>query len=128
MECSDAEPFTPANAGRSPRVSADASGPAWLRSAFDQNILAALVWVGQSLSVPKIFEKDGYMFFFYSNEHRPIHVHVRRGGGEAVFEVENGVELRESQGLKVKELSKAETLAEEHRELIIQKWHEHLNR
>ncbi|MHB1309540.1 MAG: DUF4160 domain-containing protein [Limisphaerales bacterium] len=78
--------------------------------------------------MPKIFEKDGYLFFFYSNEHRPIHVHVRRGGGEAVFVVENGVELRESQGLKVKELSKAETLAEEHRELIIRKWHEHLNR
>ncbi len=68
------------------------------------------------------------MFFFYSNEHRPIHVHVRRGGGEAVFEVETGVELRESQGLKVRELTKAEALAEEHRELIIRKWHEHLNR
>lgn len=84
--------------------------------------------MGQSLRVPKIFEKDGYTFFFYSNEHRPIHVHVRRGSGEAVFEVENGVELRESQGLKVRELSKAEALAEEHRELIIRKWHEHLNR
>jgi hypothetical protein len=97
-------------------------------SGLDQNILAAMAWMGQSSRVPKIFEKDGYLFFFYSNEHRPIHVHVRRGGGEAVFEVENGVELRESQGLKVRELSKAEALAEEHRELIIQKWHEHLNR
>ena len=36
--------------------------------------------VRQSLRVPKIFEKDGYLFFFYSNEHLPIHVHVRRGG------------------------------------------------
>ncbi len=79
-------------------------------------------------SVPKVFEKDGFLFFFYSNEHRPIHVHVRRGGGEAVFEVEHGIELRESQGLKVKDLAKAEALALEHRELIIQKWHEHLDR
>ncbi len=78
--------------------------------------------------VPKVFEKDGFLFFFYSNEHRPIHVHVRRGGGEAVFEVEFGIELRESQGLKLKELAKAEALALEHRELIIQKWHEHLDR
>ncbi len=78
--------------------------------------------------MPKMFEKDGYQFFFYSNEHRSIHVHVRRGGGEAVFEVENGVVLLESQGLKVRELSKAEALAEENRELIIRKWHEHLNR
>jgi len=46
--------------------------------------------------MPNIFEKDGYRFFFYSNDHRPIHVHVRRGGGEAVFNVEEGVELRES--------------------------------
>lgn len=78
--------------------------------------------------MPKIFERDGYRFFFYSNEHRPMHVHVRYGGGEAVFEVEQGVELRESQGLKVRELSKAEELASEHRGLIIEKWHEHFNR
>jgi hypothetical protein len=78
--------------------------------------------------MPKIFERDGYRFFFYSNEHRPIHVHVRYGGGEAVFEVEQRVELRESQGLKVQELAKAEELATEHRGLIVQKWHERFNR
>jgi Domain of unknown function (DUF4160) len=78
--------------------------------------------------MPKIFEKDGYRFFFYSNEHRPIHIHVRYGGGEAVFEVEHGVELRESQGLKVRELAKAEALATEHRQLILQRWHERFNR
>jgi len=78
--------------------------------------------------MPKVFEKDGYRFFFYSNEHLPIHVHVRHGGGEAVFDVEPSVELRESQGMKVNDLSKAELLAIEHRELIIEKWHEHLDR
>jgi hypothetical protein len=77
--------------------------------------------------MPNVFEKDGYRFFFYSNDHRPIHVHVRRGGGEAVFNVEEGVELRESQGVKVKELARAEELAQEHREIIIQKWHEYLD-
>jgi len=77
--------------------------------------------------MPKVFEKDGYKFSFYSNEHRPIHVHVRYGGGEAVFEVENEVELRESFGLKVAELSKAQMLAEMNKETIIQKWHECFN-
>ena len=76
--------------------------------------------------MPKVFEKDGYKFFFYSNEHRPIHVHVRRGDGEAVFNVEDAVELRESQNMKVSELSKAQRLAEENRQLILEKWHEHL--
>lgn len=78
--------------------------------------------------MPKIFERDGYRFFFYSNEHLPIHVHVRYGSGEGVFEVGQGVELRESQGLKVRELAKAEELASEQRGLIIEKWHEHFDR
>ena len=77
--------------------------------------------------MPKVFEKDGYKFSFYSNEHRPIHVHVRYCDGEAVFEVENEVKLRESYGLKVGELSKAQILAESNRQLIIQKWNEFFN-
>jgi hypothetical protein len=77
--------------------------------------------------MPTVFTKDGYRFFFYSNDHTPIHVHVQYAGGEAVFEVEGEVVLRESVGLKTKELSKAEDLASEHRELIIQTWHEHFD-
>ena len=76
--------------------------------------------------MPKVFEKDGYSFFFYSNEHRPIHVHVRHGDGEAVFDVEETVELRESQNMNVRQLSRAQQLAEENRQLILEKWHEHL--
>lgn len=76
--------------------------------------------------MPKVIEKNGYRFFFYSNEHRPIHVHVRHGDGEAVFNVEESVELRESQNMKLNELSKAQELAEEFRDLILEKWHEHL--
>jgi hypothetical protein len=49
-------------------------------------------------------------------------------GGEAVFEVEQGVELRESQGLKMRDLAKAQALATEHQGLIIEKWHERFNR
>ena len=76
--------------------------------------------------MPKIFEQDGYRFFFYSNDHLPVHVHVRYGGGEAVFNVADAIELRESHGLRVKELSRAQELAELNRNLILQKWHEHL--
>jgi len=75
--------------------------------------------------MPKVFEIDGFRFFFYSNDHDPIHVHVRHGGGEAVFEVEEGIELRESQNMKFAELTKARQLAVEHRALIVEKWHEH---
>jgi len=78
--------------------------------------------------MPTVFTKDGFRFFFYSNDHRPIHVHVRKADGEAVFNVERGVELRESAGLKVQELAHAEELARENRDRILQTWHEHFDR
>jgi uncharacterized protein DUF4160 len=78
--------------------------------------------------MPTVFIEEGFRFFSYSNDHTPIHVHVRKGRGEAVFEVEREVELREAVGLKLQELRRAEDLAREHRELIIRKWHEYFNR
>jgi hypothetical protein len=76
--------------------------------------------------MPTVFVKNGFRFFFYSNEHRPIHIHVRKGGGEAVFDVEGEVVLRESVGLKTRELKDAEDLAVQQQQLIIQTWHEHI--
>ena len=78
-------------------------------------------------AMPVVFEKDGFKFGFYSNDHRPIHVHVRKAGAEAIFDIEDGVELRESHGFKVRDLARAEELAEENRIQIIEAWHEHLN-
>jgi len=77
--------------------------------------------------MPTIFTKDGFRFFFYSNDHTPIHIHVKRGDGEAVFEVEGEVVLRESVGMNTKELAKAEELAIEQKQLIIRKWHEYFD-
>ncbi len=77
--------------------------------------------------MPTVFTKDGFRFFFYSNDHTPIHVHVKHGNGEAVFVVDGEVVLRESVGMKTRELARAEDLAIEHQQLIIQKWHEYFN-
>ncbi len=76
--------------------------------------------------MPLVFEKEGFKFAFYSNNHRPIHVHVRKGDGEAILNFEDGVDLRESAGMKVRELARAQELAEENKEIIIRKWYEHL--
>ena len=50
--------------------------------------------------MPKIFEQDGFLFFFYMNEHEPVHVHVMRQG------------------------KKAAAIASENSGLIETKWHE----
>ena len=72
----------------------------------------------------EIFRKLGFVFFFYSNEgSEPKHVHVRKAGGFAKFWIEP-VELEFSQGLKVPEIAKAESLINENLELINKKWDE----
>ena len=35
----------------------------------------------------KIFEYFGFIFYFYSNEHEPIHVHVLHGSKESIFDL-----------------------------------------
>ncbi|MFP3939323.1 MAG: DUF4160 domain-containing protein [Acidobacteriota bacterium] len=75
--------------------------------------------------MPTVFKEEGFRFFFYSNDHPPLHVHVRKGGGEAVFEIGSRIELRESVGLKLQELRRAQELARQNRDLIARKWDEH---
>ena len=36
-------------------------------------------------TMPKIFEYFGFVFFFYSNEHEPIHVHVTHKGCQSIL-------------------------------------------
>ena len=100
-------------------------GPAHFKS---EAKLAKSRTICHALRVPKVLEKDGFVFFFYSNDDAPIDIHVRRGGGEAVFDLDNDVELRESQGMKLSDIAKAEAIATEYKQLMIKKWHEHLDR
>lgn len=81
--------------------------------------------------MPKIFEYFGFIFFFYSNEHEPIHVHVLRGEFQSIFELmlEDGVlrsiTMRSAKGyplLSGKDASVAEQFIRTYYQQIIQKW------
>ena len=64
------------------------------------------------------------MVFFYANEgHEPMHVHVRKAGGFAKFWIDP-VTLDFSEGMKIRELARAEELINERVELIRSKWNE----
>ena len=64
------------------------------------------------------------MFFFYANEgHEPMHVHVRRAGGFAKFWL-TPLTLAYAEGLKVRELARAEALIAAHKDAIRRKWNE----
>lgn len=74
--------------------------------------------------MPEVFRAEGFVFFFYANEgHEPMHVHVRKAGGFAKFWIEP-VELAYAEGMRIKELSRAEELILANLTRIREKWHE----
>jgi len=77
--------------------------------------------------MPTLFFAFGMRFFFYSNEHEPIHVHVRNADGEAKFSVE-ALRCIDNKGLKNKDLRLATMLIEENKELILKAWHAHFSK
>ena len=66
--------------------------------------------------MPTLFIIFGFRFFFWSNEHEPIHVHVSRGDSEVKYNVEN-LELIENFGFKKNELKIIESILEENKGL-----------
>lgn len=57
--------------------------------------------------MPKLIEYFGLIFYFYSNEHLPVHVHVSQAEYETIFELffEDGklidVQLRKADGIEM---------------------------
>ena len=39
--------------------------------------------------MPTLLNLNGFKFFFYANEHEPMHIHVMRADGFAKIELEN---------------------------------------
>jgi hypothetical protein len=81
--------------------------------------------------MPKIFEYFGFIFYFYSNEHEPIHVHVIHGGKESIFDIIMmngalaGIFAREKKGaepLNEKDKKTAEEFIRKYHKNIIEKW------
>ena len=76
--------------------------------------------------MPTIHRQDGFAFFFYSNDHTPIHVHVRRGKGKCrgkvKFVLEPAVEFHSGKGFTLAEINAAFVIACQQRDKFIQAW------
>jgi hypothetical protein len=72
----------------------------------------------------EVFRAEGYVFFFYSNESQePMHVHARKAGGFAKFWLEP-VLLDYCQGMKTREVARAEELIVDNLDRIRRRWNE----
>ena len=75
--------------------------------------------------MPTLFILFGLRFYFYSEEHLPIHIHVKNADGQAKFNAEPEIELVYNKGLKQKDLNLAEKIINENKEIIIARWNEY---
>ena len=76
--------------------------------------------------MPTVLFLFGLRFFFYSEEHLPIHIHVKNGDGRAKINVETA-EVVENSGIKPKDLKKGVDAVILYREDFIQAWKEYFD-
>lgn len=74
--------------------------------------------------MPTILLVNGFRFYFYMNEHLPVHIHVSKGGSHAKFILVPEIELVYNMGFKVKEIREVIDILIDNFEFIVQKWYE----
>lgn len=77
--------------------------------------------------MPTLFIFLGFRFFFWSNEHDPVHVHISKGESEAKYNVLE-IKMVENHGFKKNELRMIEAIIDENQHIIIERWNEYFNK
>ena len=72
--------------------------------------------------MPTILVIFGLRFYFFANEHLPIHVHLENADGLAKIALEPEIKLVENNGIKPKDIKRAMSIVEQYREEFIEKW------
>ena len=76
--------------------------------------------------MPKIFEKNGFRFFFYSAEgDEPCHVHVKKGEGDGKIWLEPELKEEYLVDFKSQEKTQIRKIVRERRDYFIQRWYEY---
>ena len=73
--------------------------------------------------MPTLLIAFGIRFFFYLDEHEPIHVNVSYGGKRAKIELVPEVRIVYNHGLKEQVIKKAVATCDNYREDFIVEWH-----
>lgn len=73
--------------------------------------------------MPTVLFIFGIRFFFYPNDHEPIHVHIEYQGHSAKIQVFPQIALMENNGIKPATIAKALEAVEFFQNDIIAEWH-----
>ena len=76
--------------------------------------------------MPTILSVNGFRFFFYSNDHLPIHIHIEKGGATAKFNL-MPLEFVKSNKFSAKDLKEIRLIIEDNTNFLMEKWNEYFN-
>ena len=74
--------------------------------------------------MPEIFRFNNIRFFFYSQDHEPVHVHIRHAGRSVVIVIDT-LEVKNNQGFRSNKIKLLQDKVNEHKDLIKETWHDH---
>lgn len=84
--------------------------------------------IESGVAMPIVLRIGPYQFgFFASDRQEPPHIHVRRGRSKAKFWLLPDVRLARSERMPRHELNAVSRSVNEHRALLLEKWHEFFN-
>jgi hypothetical protein len=78
--------------------------------------------------MPVVLRRDGFTFFFYSNEgdpREPAHIHVRKAGAEAKLWLVPQVQLARNDGFDARTLRYIVGIVTDHREQLTRAWNDY---
>jgi len=77
--------------------------------------------------MPTVLRHKGFRFFFYTNEHLPIHIHVEKENKTAKLNLEPILELVYSRKFKASEISEMRKIVSDNQEYLIHQWNEYFS-
>lgn len=75
--------------------------------------------------MPTLLNLFGLRFFFYSEEHLQMHVHIQNADGKAKIAIDPEVTLIENTGIKPRDLKRALEITKMYQEEFIKAWKEY---
>ena len=77
--------------------------------------------------MPTIFRKDGYRFFFFSDEHLPKHIHIEKGDSYIRIELED-LQVTHRYKISQKEIKKIVNIVKQNQSLLLGAWNEYFTK
>jgi uncharacterized protein YpmS len=76
------------------------------------------------LGLQEIFRFNNIVFYFYSQDHEPVHVHIRQAGKNVVIVID-ALEVKNNKGFRSNEIRLLQEKVNEYKILIKEVWYEY---